>query len=79
MHIVPRSCSFIDLDDLIDEARETTYSTLAEAQQIATQLANVLSYSGAFHFPLRYLRGRIIVTYSFHPSNYLIAVPIRCL
>ena len=68
----------IDLHSLIDEAAETLYPDFRSADEIALQLSNVLGYFGATS-NLRFLRRRILVTYSWHPQNYLVTVRVRYL
>ena len=68
----------IDLHSLIDEAAETTYPDFRSADEIAIQLSNVLGYFRATSY-LRYLRRRILVTYSWHPQNYLVTIRVRYL
>ena len=72
-----RESRHIDIISLEEEAKETIYPNEKEAEEIALQLANVLGYCGAKTLPLRYLRGRILVTY-WYPSNwYMEVAPIR--
>ena len=66
----------LDLHSLIDEAAETIYPDFRSADEIAIQLLNVLGYFGATAY-LRYLRGRIVVRYSWHPQNYFVAIRVR--
>ena len=66
-----------DIYSLIDEARETQYENYHQANEIAVQLVNVLTYFGYATYPIRHLRKRLIVTYSYYPEHYYRSIPVR--
>ena len=68
----------IDVQGLIGEAVETVYPDFKSAEEIATQLSNVLGYFGATSFH-RYLRKRILVSYSWHLQTYLVTIRVQYL
>ena len=66
-----------DIYSLLDEVRETQYENYYQANEIAVQLVNVLSYFGYATYPIRLLRKRLIVTYSYYPEHYFRSIPVR--